>query len=314
MAIKHVKGEFSFPAEFGFTGSAQGRHDPKEHADQDDGEYGDGLAKGGKARRNRSMQEHHDETEYAHRVRKADGGDVRQKQKIPYDEYNGTTEAFANRARELGGDPSGNGDHPGKWKENSAAWREYQDSHEADFDAGIAEGRDIQAQREGYARGGKAKRHFADGGPMGGSPMSAPPPAAPPMQEPTISMPMSTAKHVARKLVQAGAVHGAKAAVQGLAGVARARQAQGAPSAPPPPARSPLPPQGALSGMAEGGKFIQHAIKHPGRMKRGAEREGVSTHEYMEEHDKDPGSLGSAARLGLRMTGKGDLSPHRKKR
>lgn len=70
-------------------------------------------------------------------------------------------------------------------------------------------------------------------------------------------------------------------------------------------------PTGAMPGMKKGG-FINGAIKHPGRMKEGAAREGVSTHRYMEEHKASPGSLGQAARLGLRMTG-GDLSPRRKK-
>lgn len=57
--------------------------------------------------------------------------------------------------------------------------------------------------------------------------------------------------------------------------------------------------------FAQGGKakkWISGAIKHPGRMKHGAAREGVSTHQYMEEHKDSPGSLGRAARLGLRLS------------
>lgn len=48
--------------------------------------------------------------------------------------------------------------------------------------------------------------------------------------------------------------------------------------------------------------WIKSAIHHPGRMKRAAAKAGVSTHEYMEEHKGDSGSLGSAARLGLRLS------------
>jgi hypothetical protein len=45
--------DFSFDTGFGFTGSAQGRHDARDHPQVDDGEYGDGSyvekeARGGK--------------------------------------------------------------------------------------------------------------------------------------------------------------------------------------------------------------------------------------------------------------------------
>ncbi len=54
MAIKHIKPgqDFSYPTEFGFSGSAQGRHDPRTHPNQDQGEYGDGLAYGGQPKTN----------------------------------------------------------------------------------------------------------------------------------------------------------------------------------------------------------------------------------------------------------------------
>jgi hypothetical protein len=108
----------------------------------------------------------------------------------------------------------------------------------------------------------------------------------------------------------------------GLHGGGRVRRAMGGPmpmpqQMPPGAMARPMPTAGGMPGvmpgMKEGGHFIQGAIKHPGRMKRGAAREGVSTHEYMEEHKDSPGSLGNAARLGLRMTG-GDLSPDKKGR
>ncbi len=49
-------------------------------------------------------------------------------------------------------------------------------------------------------------------------------------------------------------------------------------------------------------KWIKKAIKHPGRMKRAAARAGMSTHAYMQKHEHSPGSLGSAARLGLKLS------------
>ncbi len=48
--------------------------------------------------------------------------------------------------------------------------------------------------------------------------------------------------------------------------------------------------------------WIKAAIKHPGRMKKGAARAGESTHEYMESKKSAGGSLGRAARLGLTLS------------
>jgi len=55
-------------------------------------------------------------------------------------------------------------------------------------------------------------------------------------------------------------------------------------------------------------RFIQSAIKNPGRMKRGAARAGMSLHAYEEKqsHSSDP-SMRSAANLGLRFAKGGDL-------
>ena len=50
-------------------------------------------------------------------------------------------------------------------------------------------------------------------------------------------------------------------------------------------------------------KWIKGAIRRPGRMKRAAKRAGMSTHGYMQKHAQSPGSLGAAARLGLRLSG-----------
>jgi hypothetical protein len=60
-------------------------------------------------------------------------------------------------------------------------------------------------------------------------------------------------------------------------------------------------------------KFIQKAIKRPGRMKEGAAREGMSVRAYeeKEKHSSDP-SMRSAANLGLRFGKGGDLHRSRK--
>ena len=55
-------------------------------------------------------------------------------------------------------------------------------------------------------------------------------------------------------------------------------------------------------GRADGGKWIQNAVSHPGAEKRAAKKAGESTHEYMEEHKHDSGKAGSRARLGLRLS------------
>jgi len=49
-------------------------------------------------------------------------------------------------------------------------------------------------------------------------------------------------------------------------------------------------------------KWISRAIRHPGRMKKAAAKAGMSTQSYMHKHAGDSGSLGSAARLGLRLS------------
>ena len=55
-------------------------------------------------------------------------------------------------------------------------------------------------------------------------------------------------------------------------------------------------------------RFLQAAIKRPGRMKAGAARAGMGLHAYEEKasHSSDP-SLRAAANLGLRFAKGGDL-------
>lgn len=115
--------------------------------------------------------------------------------------------------------------------------------------------------------------------------------------------------------------------VKGIA-ARRAAAQQGAPAGPPAmakggepqrfdiggPVGNPLVPQMPVNGqpqpmrpqqvspMAEGGKFIQKAVKRPGRLKNLAEKHGVSLGEEIAKdvHSKDP-SLRGAALLGRRF-------------
>lgn len=48
MPVKYVS-DFSFPDQFGFTGSSAGRADARSHPRQSSNEFGDGLKKGGPA-------------------------------------------------------------------------------------------------------------------------------------------------------------------------------------------------------------------------------------------------------------------------
>lgn len=43
--------------------------------------------------------------------------------------------------------------------------------------------------------------------------------------------------------------------------------------------------------------FIKGAIKHPGRLKNIAKREGKTVNEVAKQHEHDSGGLGSAARM-----------------
>jgi hypothetical protein len=48
VGVRYLRGDFQFPPSFGFSGSAQGRHDPRPHPVQGNDEYGpQGLADGG---------------------------------------------------------------------------------------------------------------------------------------------------------------------------------------------------------------------------------------------------------------------------
>ena len=165
-----------------------------------------------------------------------------------------------------------------------------------------------------YARGGKVA-HKAVGGRMQENPLS----------RATISMPAEDAGRLARNLVNTGARMSQGNTSRNLANATRGLPAADRDPSYPAPLAAQAPTGGPLAGVpgasplgdagaggpplaasvpahAKGG-FLKSAIKHPGRMKEGAAHEGVSTHAYMTEHEHDPGSLGSAARLGLRLSG-----------
>lgn len=62
-------------------------------------------------------------------------------------------------------------------------------------------------------------------------------------------------------------------------------------------------------------KFIQKAIKHPGRETRRAKEHGISVHEQLvrDARSSNP-SLRGAGQLGLRLTGSRPLSKNRGRR
>lgn len=51
------------------------------------------------------------------------------------------------------------------------------------------------------------------------------------------------------------------------------------------------------------GKWIQSAVKHPGSFRKAAQKHGVSTKTYAEEHKHDSGTTGNRARLALTLMG-----------
>lgn len=51
-----------------------------------------------------------------------------------------------------------------------------------------------------------------------------------------------------------------------------------------------------------GANWIQHSIKHPGRMKNLAKKHGISTQEELQRDKGKPGSLGRAAREGITLS------------
>lgn len=267
MGTKFMKdGEgWSFPADFGFTGSTSGNVNPRPHPTQDDGEFGDGtyLAKQSEV------------------PVMAKGG------KVPVQKAATAVLGALQVGKKIG-------------------------QSLAPISAGMAPQAPtitqgpIPAAMMGAAR----PPGMATGGPVesGGIP---PDPSTDDdyFHQPRITHPTP---HPAPK--DTGYAHGGK--IQHYGGGDQrydsdAEAAQAEAHSQTVPGEYPYPEP---EGFAEGGKFIQSAISHPGRMKNLAKRHGVSVHQEMEhdKHSKSP-SLRSAANLGLRLTG-GDLKPHKGKR
>ena len=328
MALEHG---WKFPKEFGFTESAKGNDNARSHAQNlNDDEAGN---------------ETYVERRRGGRVHKADGGDIKQETlSAPGTSFKAAFAAARKQA--LNGGPktftwqgkSYNTNLATDKQATAAPAKSYptvtddstyypSDKNGQDIATGTIDHlQDSSKPAMGghmtgeYRRGGRV--HKAMGGAMPTAPGPAPGPvgaAGPspdPMSAATISIPVPAAKKMAQGLMQVGHKIGSQQTILGLANAARARMGGAGGMAPPAAARAPISaPQPArtpgVPAMAKGG-FIKDAIHHPGRMKEGAAREGVSTHKYMEEHKHSPGSLGAAARMGLRLTG-GDLSPRRKK-
>jgi hypothetical protein len=51
-----------------------------------------------------------------------------------------------------------------------------------------------------------------------------------------------------------------------------------------------------------GSKWIQAAVKRPGRMKNLAKKHGISTQQELQKDKNKGGGLGRAARLGITLT------------
>jgi hypothetical protein len=57
-----------------------------------------------------------------------------------------------------------------------------------------------------------------------------------------------------------------------------------------------------LEEAAMGAKWIQAAIKHPGRMRKLAAKHGISTQQELQKDKDKSGGIGRAARLGITLT------------
>jgi hypothetical protein len=292
MAVKYVS-DFTFPTEFGFSGSAKGRHDARNHpTDMDDQEYGDGsyvethaavakdkFAKGGHAKGKRHFDM---------------GGPV--VNSVP---FNGPQQQMGpplaqNRPMTAPAMPQQGAQAPMPAMARGGRMRKADggDVWSADDPKPTkgysrrAEPMDGGDQYGDYKRGGRIKR--AMGGPVtppgqapagpGAVPMGATadgaPGAAPDdgsMQRASITMPLADAARAASGAEQAGQMVGARKAVGAIASaVAQRRQAamharmNGAPAAAGAlNARQPAPAGGPMPAMAKGGHLTakeRHAM------------------------------------------------------
>lgn len=276
MAIRYVK-DFEFPSDFGFTGSAAGRKDARNHpSDADDNEFGDGS---------------YVENPPKLAKEKAKGGPIRRAQGgATSDDYDWQDYRNSDGSKTLGGNYNMD-------KADANAAHEYatKKAEDARDNPGAVEG--------GYRRGGRTKAKGYDmGGPaqmptgrptgvpgMGGAPgvapmagpvAQAPAPMGPrpsplaqggggggPLANATMTMPVHDAARLAHGLVQAGRVGGIRQAIGNAAaarGAAMGRMAAMSPGAAgAPAAAAPQPPQQqGIPAMAHGGHHITAAQRH----------------------------------------------------
>lgn len=296
MSVRYVK-DFEFDPAFGFTGSAKGRADARNHpADADDNEYGDGSyvetppklakekAKGG-------------------RIKRAAGGAVEQAGK---DVHNYYAERNEQQRGEIQREPV---DGDGGGTLNRTMGRMFRDNEGNEYPDNSGELPEHGMARGGRATGKPSTSHAGDpqgyamgGAPdmmltgrptgvpmMGGAPgvapaagpmAQAPAPMGPrpsplaqgggeqgPLANATVTMPVHDAARLAHGLVQAGRVGGIRQAIGNSAaarGAAQARAAALAPGAAGSPAAAPPAPvqPSGVPAMAHGGHHITAAQRH----------------------------------------------------
>lgn len=228
MAATYLKGDFIFSTKYGFSGSAQGRHDARDHPAVGDDEYGDGT--------------YVEQMKRGGQVKRADGGDVGGKRASKPDV----------------GYPGDN--DPPSWSTPDALLRYKREFRLLRADDG--------GDQTDYAKGGPIKRAIGGPAMPAGARPAAPGPSPNPMSRATISMPVGDAAQAAAGMVQAGKAMGARQAMGGLQQAARQaamRQQRPMPAvAAAPAAQPPMPVQAArVPGMSKGGKLSaseRHAL------------------------------------------------------
>lgn len=276
MGMKYIKDGWTFPASFGFTGSATGNSNPRAHPTQDGDEFGDGvylqkasdgpptMAAGGKVPLGSKKIP-------APKVAKAVAGALQVGKMVGQKMAQATPQAAIGPSGALGAPPMPAGGPPS-----------------------LSGPPAVPGSMPGMRTGGKVKR-YADGGPALAEDVNTDPVSGRRYGNSITEMP----QHNGRAPFGPDETPGPRA---------------NAPHPMPRPTHDKDGVSNSEDGYANGGKFIKSVIKHPGRMKNLAKKHDVSVHQEM-EHDKHSSSpsLRSAANMGLRLTG-GDLSPHKRKR
>jgi hypothetical protein len=252
--------DFTFDKSFGFTGSAQGRHDALDHTGEaDDDAYGDGSyverARGGAVNRGTPAHERF-EGDNANNLPLNRGGRVKRAKggAVPSTVHPGNPHGWADGGgvAETGGKDIPVSPTDMEIWQGAGGWLDKNETEAA------RERIRRQQQPEGHANGGRI--HRADGGLM--VPTSRPPNATPQpgmgaLGRATITMPVADAARAASGMVQAGRAIGAGR------GAARAPMPAIAPGAATALGAARPPVGGAMPGMKEGGK-VRHKGFHPG--------------------------------------------------